>query len=377
MRTVRDIRKLEGIPVLVRAALNAEAENGKVTNDFRLRAALPTIEYLRERHAKVILAGHITGNGTETLRPMYEAMKAWIPGLVFCDVPSGPKARAMARELSPGDVLMLENLRRDKGEEGNSKEFSASLADLADIFVQDAFDVCHRKHASVVGVPEILPSYAGLLLSHEVEELKKALKPKQPSMAIIGGAKFSTKQPVLNKLLKIYGRVFVGGALANDFMQATGRPVGRSLVSNADKATLKALLQDRKLLLPLDYVVAPVGKGRAEGRVADIQDVQPDEAILDNGPKTIAMLAEHAKSMKTILWNGPLGNYEHGFVEGTQGLARVIAGSHAHSIVGGGDTVAAIESLGLSQGFSFISTGGGAMLDYLAYGTLPGIAALR
>ncbi len=377
MRTVRDIKKLEGIPVLVRAALNAEVANGKVTNDFRLRAAVPTIKYLQERHARVILAGHITGTGTETLRPMFEAMQRFVPNLRFCDVSTGQKARAAVRALAPGDVLILENLRRDVGEERNSREFASGLADLADIFVQDAFDVCHRKHASVVGVPELLPSYAGLLLEQEVLELKKALKPKHPSLAIIGGAKFGTKQPVLRKLLKGYDRVYVGGALANDFMEAAGRPVGRSLVSGADKAAIKALLGDRKLLLPLDYVVAPAGKDRGAGRIAEIQDVKPDEAILDNGPKTIAMLAGYVEKAKTVLWNGPLGNYEHGFVEGTEALAQVIARSSAYSIVGGGDTVAAIESLRLSEEFSFISTGGGAMLDFLAEGTLPGIDVLR
>ncbi|HRH55509.1 MAG TPA: phosphoglycerate kinase [Candidatus Paceibacterota bacterium] len=377
MRTVRDIKKLEGIPVLVRAALNAEAENGVVTNDFRLRAALPTIEYLRSRHAKVILIGHISGAGTETLRPMYEAMRRWIPDMEFCPVSTGSTARAAARALSPGGVLMVENLRRSKGEESNSKEFSAALSDLGDVFVQDSFDVCHRLHASVIGVPEFLPSYAGLRVEAEVKELSKALTPKRPSLAIVGGAKFSTKQPVLKKLLSSYDRVFVGGALANDLMQAAGRPVGKSLVSGANRTELKALLGNRKLLLPLDYVVAPLGKSRKEGRIAEIQEVAPDEAILDNGPKTIAMLAAYAANAKTILWNGPLGNYEHGFVEGTEALAQVVASSTAYSIVGGGDTIAAIESLELSEDFSFISTGGGAMLDFLAKGTLPGLQVLR
>lgn len=377
MRTLRDIKALENIPVLVRASLNAEAVNGRVTNDFRLRRALPTIEYLRARNARVVLISHVSGNGTETLRPMYEAMRPWLPGLQFCEVSMGPRARAMVRELPPGGVLMLENLRRDKGEERNTRAFAAALADLADVFVEDSFDVCHRPHASVVGVPEFLPSYAGLLVEEEVRELSKALKPKKPALAIVGGSKFSTKQPVLKRLLRSYDRVFVGGALANDFMQAAGRPVGKSLVSQADKGALKALMGDRKLLLPQDYVVAPFGAARSAGRLALVADVRPEEAILDNGPQTIAMLAERAKSAKTILWNGPLGNYENGFAEGTEALAQVIAGTKAHSIVGGGDTVAAIEKLGLSEYFSFISTGGGAMLDFLAKGTLPGLEVLR
>lgn len=377
MRSLEKIKVLENIPVLLRTALNAEVVDGKVTNDFRLRSALPTITYLQKRHARVILASHISGTGTETLRPMFEAMQKWIPNLSFCPVPSGPEARAMARDLPPGHVLMLENLRRNKGEERNDPGFAEELADLADIFVQDSFDVCHRSHASVVGVPTLLPSYAGFLVLKEVKELSKALSPKRPSLAIIGGAKFSTKQPVLEKLLKTYDRVYVGGALANDFMKAAGNPVGVSLVSGADVTKLQEVMKNKKLLLPIDYVVAKAGSRVEDGRVAEAKDVKEDEAILDNGPRTIQMLNLHAGRAKTILWNGPLGNYENGFAQGTEALAKVIAGSRTRSIVGGGDTVAAIEGLGLEEKFTFISTGGGAMLDFLAKGTLPGLSALR
>lgn len=376
MRTIRDIRILENIPVLVRAALNVPVQQGKVAGAFRLHRALPTISYLRARHARVVLIGHIGDTGTESLEPVFRAMKELVPGLVFCPVTTGAAARAAVRALAPGGVLMLENLRRSAGEKQNDKQFAAELAELADVFVQDSFDVCHRPHASVVGVPELLPSYAGLLVEEEVRELSKALTPKTPALAIIGGAKFATKEPVLTRLLKQYDRVFVGGALANDFMQAAGRPVGKSLVSGADQVGVKALLGNRKLALPVDYVVAPVGAVRAAGRLCDIDGVGAREAILDNGPQTIAMLAERVARAKTILWNGPLGNYENGFVEGTEALAQIIAASNAHSIVGGGDTVAAIENLGLSDRFSFISTGGGAMLDFLAKGTLPGISVL-
>jgi 3-phosphoglycerate kinase len=377
MRSVETIQILEGIPVLVRAALNVPVANGKVSGTFRLRQAMRTIEYLRKRHARVILIGHIGDKGTETLEPVYQAMREFIPDLSFCAVTTGAQAREAVRKLSPGGVLMLENLRRHTGEQGNDTEFARALAELADVFVQDSFDVCHRPHASVVGVPEFLPSYAGFLVMDEVRELTKALRPVSPSLAIIGGAKFSTKEPVLKKLLASYDRVLVAGALANDFMQARGRPVGKSLVSGADKTELKTLIGNHKLMLPLDYVVAPAGGQVTAGRLAEIQDVKLHEAILDNGPKTVALIAGHAVKAKTILWNGPLGNYENGFVEGTEGVARVIAASKARSIVGGGDTVAAIESLGLSGQFSFISTGGGAMLDFLAKGTLPGLDALH
>jgi phosphoglycerate kinase len=376
MRTVRDIQILEKIPVLVRAALNVPVANGVVTNSFRLRKALPTIEYLQQHRARVVLIGHIGEKGTETLQPVFEAMKEFIPDIKFCPVSTGAEARAAVRALLPGDVLMMENLRRNAGETKNDKVFAAELAELADIFVEDSFDVCHREHASVVGVAEILPSYAGLQVEEEVRELSKGLTPQHPGLAIIGGAKFGTKEPVLKKLLTAYDRVFVGGALGNDFVQASGYGVGKSLTSGANIQEIKLLLANRKLAIPLDSIVGAVGATRETGREAALNDTQPDEMILDDGPQTVAMLAARVKEAKTILWNGPLGNYENGFTDATEALAKLIAESGAHSIIGGGDTVAAIEKLGISDRISFISTGGGAMLDFLAKGTLPGISVL-
>lgn len=377
MRTLHDIPHLENVPVLVRAALNVPVANGKVVNTFRLRSALSTIEFLRAHHARVILVGHLGDKGTESFLPVHEALKEFIPGITFCDSAVGTAARSAVRDMVPGDVLLLENLRRHAGEKTNDPAFAAELASLADVFVQDSFDACHRSHASIVGVPELLPSYAGFQVEREVLELSKALRPKHPALAIIGGAKFSTKEPVLVALLKQYDHVFVGGALANDFMQALGKPVGSSLVSGADHAAIDTMLGNKKLRLPIDYVVAPMGSERSEGHLSGVTVVSAHEAILDNGPKTVALLGELIKKAKTILWNGPLGNYEKGFTEATEALAVLIAQSKAHSIVGGGDTIAAIEKLGLDEHISFISTGGGAMLDFLSSGSLPGIEALR
>jgi phosphoglycerate kinase len=377
MRTVRDIQRLENAAVLVRAALNVPLVDGTVANTFRLRRALPTIEYLRKRNARVILIGHLGEQGTETLQPVYEALRAYLPTLKFCPVTTGPQAGKAVNEMLPGDVLMLENLRRNAGETKNDPSFAAELAQLGDIFVQDSFDVCHRAHASVVGVPALLPAYAGLLVEEEVRELTKALNPKSPSLAVIGGAKFSTKEPVLVTLLQRYSTVFVGGALANDFMKAGGHAVGASLISkNVDDTAVKTLLAHPRLMLPIDEVVAPMGSEQAASRVVGIDSVPAAEAVLDDGPKTVDALGKIAASAKLVLWNGPLGNYEHGFVQATEGLARAIAASNAYSILGGGDTVAAIEKLGLADRFSFISTGGGAMLDFLATGTLPGLQPL-
>jgi phosphoglycerate kinase len=377
MRSVRDIPVLHDIPVLVRASLNVPVEGGKVVNAFRLRSALPTIQFLQKKSARVILIGHLGGKGTETLLPVYEALKAYVPGLAWCPVTVGPKAREAVRSLPAGGVLLLENLRRNAGERSNSQEFSRQLAELADVFVQDSFDVCHREHASVVGVPKLLAPYAGLQVEREVEELTRALSPAHPAVAIIGGAKFSTKEPVLTALLSKYSRVFVGGALANDFMKASGKTVGKSLVSSdIDTLSIRALMRNPRLMLPLDEVAAPVGSGHDAGRTVGIDNVPASHAIYDDGPKTVSALGNLVSGAKVVLWNGPLGLYEKGFTDATEGLARAVAASPAYSILGGGDTVAAVEKLGLSHRFSFISTGGGAMLDFLAKGTLPGLRAL-
>jgi 3-phosphoglycerate kinase len=285
------------------------------------------------------------------------------------------------RALPPGGVVVLENLRRHKGERLNDHSFARELAALGDVFVQDSFDTCHRSHASIIGVPEFLPSYGGLLLAEEVAELSAALSPKHPALAVIAGAKFSTKEAVLTALVADYDHVFVGGALANDFIQAAGHAIGKSLVSEGGSYPMKRLLANPKLVLPIDSLVVPAAGAKAadarlHARVATLGDVRENEVILDHGPRTAELLFGLASKAKSILWNGPLGNYENGFTDATNALAGAIAASGAHSVVGGGDTIAAIESLGLLPRFSFVSTGGGAMLEYLAHGTLPGIEAL-
>lgn len=377
MRSIRDIPQLENIPVLLRMS--------QLANDVRLQGALPTINYLRERHARVILATHVSGastagaraKGTGTTMPMYESLKKYIPDLVWCPVSIGPEARAAVRTLLPGQVVLLENLRWNAGEEKNDPEFAKELAALADVFVQDAFDNCHRVHASMVSVPNLLPSYAGFTLEKEVQELTKALKPKRPALAVIAGAKFSTKEPVLKKLLEIYDHVFVGGALANDFLQAKGYSVGVSLVSNEGQDHIKELLKNKRLMIPVDVIAAPPKSTREAGRAAMAAEVEADEAVLDAGPHTGAALVDLVNKSKTVLWNGPLGLFEQGFNDASATLARAMAGADTYSIIGGGDTIDAIESMHLLDEFSFVSTGGGAMLDFLAYGTLPGLKALK
>lgn len=381
MRSVREIPVLKNIPILVRAAMNVPLENGVVANDYRLRRALPTIKYLSERGARVILISHIGEAGTETLKPVADALKVHLSGVSFFGETIGKGAREAVRTLSPGGVLVLENLRRNRGETANDPAFAKELAALADVFVEDCFDTCHRAHASIVGVPALLPHYAGLLLEEEVRELAKALRPKSPSLAVIGGAKFATKEPVLRALLATYDHVFVGGALANDFLKASGHSVGASLVSAAPAEEIQPLLKNPKLIVPLDVVVAEKSAltapdVRMRSRTVPHDEVGETEAVLDVGRASVALVADLARAAKTVLWNGPLGNYERGFTDATDALARATAEGDSHSVVGGGDTVAAIETLGILHRFSFVSTGGGAMLDFLAKGTLPGIDIL-
>lgn len=374
MKSFKEIPVLHSIPVLVRAALNVPLENGVVRNEHRLRRALPTLKYLSEQGARTVVASHIGEAGTETLRPVADALGKLIAGVSFCEVSTGEIARAAVRALMPGEILVLENLRRNPGEVANDAAFARELASLADIFVQDSFDTCHRAHASITQLPHLLPSYAGWELLEEIRVLTMALSPEHPALAIIGGAKFSTKLPVLTRLIEVYDKVFVGGALANDFFAAKGYNMGRSLVSHTAGGEITALLENQRLVLPIDGTLV-ASDGRA--RVGSVDSITSDEAMLDHGPATAALLGGIVKKSKTVLWNGPLGEYEKGFVETTDTVAKAIAESSIYSVIGGGDTVAELERAGLLDRFSFVSTGGGAMLDFLARGSLPGIAALQ
>ena len=363
--------EIKGKRVLVRAGLNVPVEGGRVVNGFRIRRAVPTLKYLLGAGARVIVISHIGRDPEETLLPVAEVLKRHVP-LTFVPDVLGAHARSLMRDMREGEALMLENLRRDERERGNDAAFARALADFADIFVQDAFEVLHREHASVVSVPRHVPSYAGLLVKDEVFHLSGALTPPSPSLAIIGGAKFGTKEPLIKKLLALYGHVFIGGALANDIFKARHFEVGRSLVS--EKPFDKAMLLNERLLAPEDVVVE---RPDGQARVKLPHEVTKDEKIVDVGPDSIATLIPHIKQSKCILWNGPMGLYESGFDEWTRALAKSVAKSDAHTIVGGGDTLAAIHDEGIEEEFGFISTGGGAMLQFLMNdGSLPGITAL-
>lgn len=369
MRSMKDLPDVKGLRVLMRAALNAPVENGVVTDGYRLEKTLTTVNELLHKGARVILVSHLSVKGA-SLRPIYEYMKKKIP-LAFSEDIAGPSARKAADALQDGQALMLENVRLNAGEESNDEQFAREMASLGDIYVNDAFDVAHRNHTGVVGIPKFLPSYAGLQFMAEVDGLTPALTPQSPSLAVIGGAKFSTKSALIHTLLNKYDKLFIGGAIVNDFFKAKGLEVGKSLVSDPER--VRPLLNNSKIILATDVVVEnPNGR-----EVRDITDVHENDTIFDIGPKSISALASVIEKSKTVLWNGPMGNFEKGFVEQTDELARLIANANGQTIVGGGDTLASIQNLGIMDKFTFVSTAGGAMLDFLANGTLPGITALE
>ena len=365
MKKISECPDVVGTYVIVRSSCNVPLKDGVVQNSYRLKRAIPTLQYLSDAGAKVIVIAHIGRDETDTLKPVLAAFQEFIPmqwgGVI------GTDEFIVAREaMQNGDIILAENLRQFAGESDNDTNFAQLLANQADIYVNDAFDNIHRDHASMVTLPTLLPAYAGQTLAEEVTELSKAMEPVSPSLLILGGAKFETKMPLVKKYLDVYDHVFIGGALANDVFKAKGFEVGLSLVSDESIAGA-AFLESEKLLIPIDVIV----EGPNGVRTCAPQDVQPDEKIFDCGQATVDMLASYIENAATILWNGPFGNYEAGFEASTEETMRNLAESDAFSVVGGGDTVAAIEKLGLNEKLGFVSIGGGAMLTFLEEGSTP------
>ena len=356
--------------VLLRSSLNVALENGGVVDPFRIRRAAETISYLTSRGARVVVTGHIGRDHHESLAPVARALKEFAP-VSFVPELFGPAASSLVENMRPGEAVLLENLRSVPEETENDETFAKRLSEYGDIFVQDAFAALHREHASVVGVPQILPSYAGLVVADEIKHLRVALNPPSPAVCILGGAKFETKEPLIEKFLTVYSKVCIGGALANDIYKARGWEVGHSLVSETPPP--KEVYAHSRLSVAPDATVESSG---GHVRVADAEAITLDEKVVDIGPESLRQWAPAISEAQFIIWNGPMGFYEGGYNEWTERLAQLVGSSKAQSIVGGGDTIAAITSQELEEQFSFISTGGGAMLEFLLNGTLPGIEAL-
>jgi len=383
---------VEGKRVIVRADLNVPIKSGKVTDATRIERIVPGLKALASRGAKVVVISHFgRPKGIDpdlSLKPVAEALQALLGRpVLFGEDCVGEKAAAAVQQLKNGDIAVLENLRFHKGEEKNDPEFAAELAKLGDIFVEDAFSCSHRAHASTEGLTHHLPSYAGPLLMEEINALRTALeKPQRPTAAVVGGAKVSTKIPVLTNLVAKVDKLIIGGGMANTFLQATGRMVGKSLAEPEFGATARDILNEAKqkgceIILPVDAVIAREFKEGAANEVVDIGNVPFDAMILDIGPKSIAHLSKVLEGTKTLLWNGPMGAFEIApFGEGTFSLARTAAAltksGDLVSVAGGGDTVAALNAAGVTGDFTYVSTAGGAFLEWLEGRDLPGIAAL-
>lgn len=369
MKTIDDLGDIKGKKVLVRASFNVPVENGHVVDPLRIEMAMSTILELRDKGAKVIILSHIGRDPKETLEPVMRYMQDFLPVVFIRDIFSD-NAKKMIDYSAPGSVVVLENLRKHEGEEKNDKDFAKHLASFGEFYVNDSFPECHREHASIVGITEYLPSYAGRQLVQEVENLSKAFNPSHPFLFVTGGAKVETKLPLINKFLDKADYVFVGGVIANDFFKAKNLSIGQSVTSK--EKVPEELLNNSKISLPVDLVVDRNGKKEN----VPYDNVLEGDKVFDLGRKSSENLCSLIKKSKFILWNGPLGYCEGGYCDGTLKIAEAIGDSKASSIVGGGDTLAFVPDE-VQQKISFVSTGGGAMLDFLANGTLPGIKALE
>lgn len=385
-KTIKDI-EVNGKKVLVRVDFNVPLKDGGVGDDTRIQAALPTINYLLDKGAAVILCSHL-GRPKGDPDPAYsmKPVADYLGGLVtapvkFSSETVGSGAEKMAAELKPGEILVLENTRFYAGETKNDPEMSKRLASLADVFVNDAFGSAHRAHASTVGVTDYLPAVAGFLLEKEIQFLDTAIDdPKRPFVAILGGAKVSDKIGVIKNLLTKADSVLIGGGMANTFFKAQGYPVGDSLVEDEALETAKELVNvgGAKLRLPVDMVIADKFDNDAATQVVDAGPVPDGWRILDIGPKTVENYSKTVSDAGTVVWNGPMGVFEmSNFAKGTFEIAQAIADSHAISIIGGGDSAAAIQESGLADKITHISTGGGASLEMLEGILLPGLTALQ
>lgn len=387
-QSVRDV-DVGNKRVFVRVDFNVPMQDGAITDDTRIRAALPTIRYLLDHGAAVILASHLgrpKGQVVESMRlsAVGDRLAALLERPVQMAPDSvGPDVETMAAALKPGDVLLLENLRFHPEEEANDPEFAGRLASLAALYVDDAFGSAHRAHASTAGIAQYLPAVSGLLMERELDALGSVLEsPSRPLAALIGGAKISSKIGVLRHLLSVADCFLIGGGMANTLLKAQGKDVGSSLVEDDKLAEATQFLRTaeeagRPVLLPEDVVVTDDIKSGAGSRVVSVDDVASDDKIADIGPRTIRRFASALHDARTVVWNGPMGVFEvPAFARGTQEIARSLAAGNAYVVVGGGDSVAAVEQTGVGDRMAHISTGGGASLEFLEGRELPGVAVL-
>lgn len=385
-KTVKDI-DLKGKRVFMRVDFNVPMADGKVTDDKRIKAALPTIQYVLEQGASVLLASHLGrprgGPSPEfSLKAASEALAALL-GKPVQMAPDcvGPEVEALAKALQPGDVLMLENTRFHAGEEKNDLDLAKQMAALADVYVNDAFGSAHRAHSSTEGIARFLPAVSGFLMEQELEYLGRAVaNPEHPYVAILGGAKISDKILVVETLLSKCDKLIIGGGMANTFLAAKGLNMQDSLVEEASLETAKSILANvgDKFVLPVDAVIADKFDAEAASQVVDVDKIPAGWRMLDVGPKTLDLYRAVLADAKLVVWNGPVGVFEFPkFAEGTFALAKLLAESSATTVIGGGDSASAVKKAGVAKQMTHVSTGGGASLEFLEGKELPGVAALN
>ena len=385
-KTVRDI-DLKGKRVLMRVDFNVPMAEGKVTDDKRIKASLPTIQYVLDQRASLVLMSHLgRPKGGPDPEFSLKAASAVLAGLLNRPVKMapdcvGPEVEKMAAELKPGDVLMLENTRFHAGEEKNDLELARQMAALGDVYVNDAFGSAHRAHSSTEGVARFLPAVSGFLMEQELEYLGRAvLNPEHPYVAILGGAKISDKILVVETLLSKCDKLIIGGGMANTFLAAKGNNMQDSLVEAGSVDTAKNILakSSSKLVLPVDVVIADKFEADAQSQVVDADKVPPGWRVMDVGPKTLELYRKELQGAKLVVWNGPVGVFEMPkFAEGTFALAKLLAESGATTVIGGGDSASAVKKAGVAKQMTHVSTGGGASLEFLEGKELPGVAALQ
>ncbi|CQB51973.1 Phosphoglycerate kinase [Syntrophomonas zehnderi OL-4] len=386
MRSVKEI-DMKDKRVLMRVDFNVPMDNnGHILDDARIVSAIPTIKYISGQGARLILMSHLgrpDGQRKEkySLQVVGKHLEQLLGRKVYmADDCVGPTVQEQVDKMAPGEIILLENVRFHAEEEKNDPAFSQTLANLGDVFVNDAFGTAHRAHASTCGVADYLPAYAGFLLENEVDMLRSVIEhPESPRMAILGGAKIKDKLGLIRNLLDKMDILLIGGGMANTFLKAQGISIGKSICEEKLLAEARELLElanakNKKILLPVDVVLADDLTSNSAGIVADIDHIPADKMIVDIGPKTVALFSEAISQARTIIWNGPVGVYENDqFVHGTEALVRAIADSSAVSVVGGGDSSAAVHKLGLDEKITHISTGGGATLELLEGIQLPGV----